>query len=93
MAWTQGEDNTWYLSIEFCQPTPNDDYTEWQLEEGARTVAEWSKGFSFPISVVTLPRHQDTPQGKRSGKSDPGDKFPYFRFFQLCQEFRATLGN
>jgi len=93
MAWHAAEDNTYFLGMEFCQPMPDDAYSEWQLEEGAKTIAEWSRKFDFPISLSTLPRHQDTFQGKRNGKSDPGDKFPYFRFFQLCQEFRATLGN
>ena len=88
MAWAQAEDNTLYLSIEFSQPTPEDEYSDFQLEEGAKVVAEWSRKFGFPINSLTVPRHQDTVQGKRNGKSDPGPKFPYVAFLNRC---RAAL--
>ena len=91
MAWHVAEDNTRYLGIEFCQPLPTDEYSDWQLEEGALTVAFWSKEFGFNVNTDTCPRHQDTAQGKRSGKSDVGNKFPYIQFLNRCRAIREML--
>ena len=93
MAWHAAEDNTHYLGIEFCQPLPTDEYTAWQLEEGALTVAFWSKKFGFAINHWNVPRHSDTAQGKRSVKSDVGFMFPYQSFLERCREIRGTLGD
>ena len=91
MAWHAAEDNEFYLGIEFCQPLPSDEYSDWQLEEGALTVAFWAKQFGFAINTDTCPRHSDTTQGKRSGKSDPGAPFPYVDFLNRCREIRDSI--
>lgn len=80
IGWHAKEDNQEWLGIEFAQSVPTDDYTDWQIETGAAVCALWCKQFGIVPSTETIVRHQDTAQGKRDSKSDPGDVFPYDTF-------------
>lgn len=89
IAWHAKEDNRYWLGIEFAQAVPADDYTQWQFDTGVAVCVQWCKKFGIEPSFDTIMRHQDTAQGKRDGKSDPGDNFPYEDFVDkvvfLCQ--------
>lgn len=80
IAWHSQENNQSYLSIEFCQPLPTDPYSEWQFETGVAVCVEWCRRYGIRPSFSTIPRHSDTAQGKRNGKSDPGVLFDYANF-------------
>lgn len=79
-AWHAAGDNYSYLGIEFAQPLPSDEYSEWQLETGAQVCAGWARKYGFTPSPVTLLPHSGTAQGRRAGKSDPGAPFPLASF-------------
>ncbi len=73
MAWHAEEDNEYYLGIEFTQPLPTDSYSQWQVDCGRTLLGQLASSYSFPLDRLHILRHQDTLQGKRWGKSDPGD--------------------
>ena len=86
IAWHAQEDNPWWLSIEFTQPLPGAHYTDWQIEIGQWVVAGWFKKYGLEASRQTIRRHEDTAQGIRCGKSDPGGMFPYQDFIDgVCR--------
>lgn len=80
MAWHSAEDNAYWLGIEFCQPLPDDEYSEWQIEQGIAVCVEWCKKYN--ITPETIVRHSESAQGRRNGKSDPGYPFPYLNFIK-----------
>lgn len=84
MAWHAAEDNQFWLGIEFCQPLPDDEYSEWQIEQGIAVCVGWCRKYGIVSSLETIRRHSETEQGKRVGKSDPGYPFP-------CPEFIAWV--
>lgn len=81
-AWHAASDNREWLGIEFAQPTPSDDYTEWQIGTGVAVVVDWCRRYGIVPSERTIRRHQDTAQGKAAGKSDVGERFPYRQFIE-----------
>ena len=74
-AWHAGEHNPYSLGVELVQPTKDHPYSDWQYAELARLIAYW-KGL-YPIEQVL--GHDQTPQGIRVGKSDPGSQFDWER--------------
>lgn len=73
MCWAQQEDNEYYIGAEFTQPLPTDAYSQWQLETGRSLLHSLALRYGFPLDRQHVLRHMDTAQGKRNGKSDPGD--------------------
>lgn len=78
------------LSIELAQPTNADAYTEACIAAFIAYVRPIMAEFGIPavripfwaqLTSAVVPRgligHQDTANGKRTGKSDPGDVFPW----------------
>lgn len=90
IAWHAASDNKYWLGIEFCQPRPEDEYSDWQVATGIAVVVAWCRQYALIPSERTIRLHQETEQGRLAGKSDPGDKFPtaYFR-----AEVRRRLGH
>jgi len=74
-AWHAEELNEYYLSIELAQPTIDDEFTNWQYEETARTILQWKDKYQFSLSYIF--GHEETVQGQRNGKSDPGPMFDW----------------
>lgn len=68
------EDNLLWLGIELAQPLPGDPYSDFQYEESAAVVRLWHEKYRFPLDRLWIRGHQETAQGRRWGKSDPGDK-------------------
>ena len=80
IAWHAQEDNQAWLGIEFCQPLPTDEYSDWQIQTGIAVVKAWCRKYNIIPSATTIMPHSGTAQGKRNGKSDPGRPFPLTEF-------------
>mgnify|MGYP000294833380 CR=1 FL=1 len=80
IAWHASEMNDSWLGIEFCQPRPRDPFSEYQFAVGVAVCLEWCVRYGIEPNNTTIVRHQDTDQGKRWGKTDPGEMFPYADF-------------
>ena len=89
VAWHAQEDNHYYLSIEFCQPRPQDSYTQYQEETGIAVVVEWFTRYGIVPGTSTIMPHSGTAQGRRNGKSDPG---PLFNLDRFVSEVRKRMG-
>lgn len=87
-AWHAEEDNLWWLSIEFCQPTAADSFSDYQIKTGVAVVAAWLRHYGLAPATETIRRHEDTEQGKRWGKTDPGACFPYAEFIAMLNAER-----
>lgn len=85
VAWHAAEDNQSYLGIELCQPFPDDEYSDYQYETAAATVREWARQFGFALDRQHILGHEETAQGKRAGKSDPGLHWSWTRFMALLR--------
>jgi N-acetyl-anhydromuramyl-L-alanine amidase AmpD len=85
-AWHAQEDNGEWLAIEFTQPTPEARYSDWQIAVGVQVVADWCRRYGLRACTDTIKRHEETRQGIRCGKSDPGRLFPYFEFVLRVQQ-------
>lgn len=95
-AWHAQEDNALAWGIELEQGIEADGFTEAQID----ALVEVCKGYVSDFGV--LPRrvfssslsgfvgHQDTVQGVRNGKSDPGHLFPWDDFIRRLQPASAT---
>jgi N-acetyl-anhydromuramyl-L-alanine amidase AmpD len=96
-AWHAGDPNPtldlnpYWLSIEFAQPRPEDDFTQWQYQQGAMAVAGWAKYYGFEIDETTVVPHSATRQGIKWGKSDPGERFDLAGFLALARDYRALM--
>lgn len=88
-SWHAGEHNATHFGIELEQGVESDGFTDAQI--GA--LVEVCRGYveDFGIAPVHSPStlmsgfigHQETVQGKRAGKTDPGKLFPWDRFIAL----------
>jgi hypothetical protein len=92
LAWHAQENNHTHLGIEICQPETQPDYTDFQYRATAEIVRGWARRYGFPTKRVlsqTQPGiigHEDSEQGKRNGKSDPGPRFSWDRFLALVND-------
>lgn len=75
-AWHAEEHNQYSLGVELVQPTREHAFSDWQYDELNRLI-QWWKG-QYPTIDKVL-GHDQTPQGIRVGKSDPGEKFDWSR--------------
>lgn len=87
-TWAAG---IYYIQIEVCQSQINQPFTDVQIESLAQSVGEKAKRYGFPIQripylaqVGTPPKgictHEDSANGRKTGKSDPGPLFPWDTF-------------
>ena len=99
-ALTYGADE-WGVSIEVAQSAALEAFTADQVEAIAQVMAELNRAFSIPLTWLSyldqlrakpVPMghvgHEDTANGRRTGKTDPGDKFPWV---QSLARARAIL--
>ena len=91
-SWHAEENNLTHLSIGLAQPVIAMSYTRFQVEATAYVTQYWHSLFGFPLQRVFsqyqrgILGHEDTEQGKRSGKSDPGYRWPWDEFIALVRE-------
>ena len=91
-AWHAQEDNDNTWGIELEQGTEDDGFTMPQMVALAEVCRDdYMAGFGVPAvhakdsSEPGFIGHQETAQGRRNGKSDPGVKFDWDLFFRLLQ--------
>jgi hypothetical protein len=92
-AWHAVEHSDWAWSVELTQSLPTDPYLDGHYELLARAGRHY---VSLGVPPVYLPHysngmegftgHEDSEQGVRNGKSDPGDNFDWDRFIAMIQE-------
>lgn len=86
----EDNDNAW--GIEVCQGVESDGFTDKQYEALARVCRGFMADYNVPaIHCVSsiMPGfigHEETAQGKRNGKSDPGRLFDWDRFISSLTE-------
>lgn len=78
-AWHAEELNERYLGVELSQPRPGDPYSEWQYKALGYLLREWASAHGFALNRQNVLGHEETEQGRRNGKSDPGPGFDWSR--------------
>ncbi len=91
-AWHAGEHNDGAFGIELTQPTADRPYTDQHYE----ALAEVCRAYYVEIPPMHIlgfrngsqgyTGHEDTMQGMRAGKSDPGPMFDWDRFIRMLWE-------
>ncbi len=99
-AWHAWEHSSRTYSIELTQSLPTDPFLDGHYELLARAGRHY---VSLGVPPVYLPHysngmegftgHEDSEQGVRDGKSDPGDQFDWDRFIAMIQEPEATVND
>ena len=95
-TWAAG---IYYIQIETAQGRTEDPYTYEEIDSLAQKVAEYSNRYNFPITRIPYleqvgepPRgictHEDSANGRASGKTDPGYMFPWPTFLSLAQGYK-----
>ena len=92
-AWHAKEHSDWTYSVEVTQALPSDPYLDGHYELLGRAGRHY---VSLGVPPVYLPHfsngmegftgHEDSEQGVRDGKSDPGPEFDWPRFIASIQE-------
>ena len=86
IGWHAREHNQTHLGIEIAQAYVGQTFAESQFDYTAVICAMWCKKYGIPrVRVLDSAErgiigHEDTVQGRRDGKTDPGPLFPWARF-------------
>ncbi len=94
-AWHAEEHNATHLGMEIAQPKIDTPFSDFQYEAAAILVREWCAKYNLPLKHVTdssergMIGHEETAQGRRVGKTDPGPRFDWPRFVSLLVEGSA----
>jgi hypothetical protein len=92
VAWHAEENNRTHLGIELAQPRADTPYSDFQYRAAARIVRRWCESYGLPLEHVGsqyrrgIIGHEETEQGRRCGKSDPGPRFDWDRFMRLVRQ-------
>lgn len=90
-AWHAQEDNVLAWGIELEQGVEDDGFTPAQIDALVSVCRGYVEDFGvlprrvWSSSISGFVGHQDTVQGVRNGKSDPGHLFPWFDFIARLQ--------
>lgn len=90
-AYHSRENNHTHLGIEIAQPLITTPLTDFMYNAAADIVRQWCDKNRIPKRRVYsqytpgIVGHEDTEQGKKDGKSDPGPAFDWPRFMRLVQ--------
>lgn len=91
-AWHAAEDNARTWGIELEQGVESDGFTESQMRQLIRAGRHYMERWNVPAIHATSSTepgfigHEETEQGKRSGKSDPGGLFDWDEFINALVE-------
>lgn len=86
VAWHAREHNQTHLGIEIAQPAYCPEFVAFEYDATAEICARWCWKYGLaPVHVTDVDRrgiigHEDTDQGRRDGKSDPGARWDWDRF-------------
>jgi hypothetical protein len=94
-SWSAG---WYYLQVEIAQANPGDYYLGAEVDSMAELTAEWSRRYGFAIEripwlhqdgppPVGICTHQESDNGKRLGKSDPGAMWPWDTYLRLANGY------
>lgn len=92
------------FSVEVAQSAALEDYTDAQVARVAEVMAACNRRWGIPLRRIdhleqipgkAIPRgwvgHEDTANGRFTGKSDPGPKFPWSRCFAAAEALLAPV--
>jgi len=98
-----GNRGTWaagirYIQLEVSQSRIDQPFTAKVIDSAAQSVAKKARKYHFPIVRIPFltqtgipPRgictHEDSANGRKLSKSDPGPLFPWTRFLTLAQGY------
>ena len=101
-AWHAEENNLTHLSFELAQPASYPGFTDFQYRAAAEITGDWAAKYGLPVKRVFSQRergiigHEDSEQGKRNGRQDPGPKWDWARFLKLVgqddDDFEFDIG-
>lgn len=91
IAYHAGVHNADHLGVEFEQPTIQDAYTVPQFAAGAWLVSGWCRQYGIPIDRQHLIGHEESAQGRRAGKTDPGARWDWQRFLALVAALASPV--
>ena len=87
------------LSIELTQPTNDHPFSPEQYEGAARVCKRWGQDYDIPMQHINdiplvsrlagtrgIIGHDESPQGRAWGKSDPGPEWDWAHFMGLLHE-------
>ncbi len=92
-AWHAKEHSFSTLSVEVTQALPEYEYWDEQYEQVADLCRYWCNKFGIPMvyrpafsnGMRGLSGHEDTDQGRRDGKSDPGLNWNWEKFMKILR--------
>jgi hypothetical protein len=78
-AWHAGQHNITHFGIELEQAVEGDGFTDVQMAALVEVCKGYVADFGIPANHAMrgFIGHEETPQGKGAGKSDPGKLFPW----------------
>ena len=94
-TWAAGH---YYYQIEIAQGQTSEPFTPAAIDSLAQLVADKARKFSFPIVRIPFlaqtgepPRgictHEDSANGRKTGKTDPGPMFPWDAFLSSARAY------
>lgn len=86
VAWHAAEHNQTHIGVELVQPFPDTPYTTAQYTALAALLRDVASRYGFPLDRQHIVGHEETPQGRRARKSDPGGQFDWARLMGLLKE-------
>lgn len=93
-AWHAGEHNPVMWGIELEQGVWADGFTKQQIDALVAVCRGYVTDFGVPpihsLSQGGFTGHEETPQGRRVGKSDPGTLFPWEQFINALHGVPPT---
>lgn len=97
-AWHAQEDNDNSWGIELEQGAEQDGFTPEQIASLIQVCEGYRDDFGVPVyhaqdSSGGFVGHQETAQGRRNGKSDPGHLFPWDEFIRALQPQSVVLAG
>jgi N-acetyl-anhydromuramyl-L-alanine amidase AmpD len=91
VAWHAQQHNQTHLGIEIAQPAYQPDFVDFQYDATAEICAHWCWKYGLAPEHRTnddqngIIGHDETDQGRRDHKSDPGAKWDWGRFIPMVK--------
>jgi hypothetical protein len=77
VTWHAEEHNAEMLGVELAQSEREEPFTEEQYQTLGWYLRRMSERYGFKLDRTAIVGHQETTQGQRRGKSDPGKQFDW----------------